>query len=174
MYDVVDVQGVTPDGVLSDIGFARRYDDVVVEGQFLALLFERVVAVGILQRKDAVLSLGQAFDGKMSLAVGARHPKERLRLKGAVGQIVIQSHENAFDRLHVRCLDNVSGDFQGVNLSARGETVGKISQRVSLVVVTDGVAEIDGVGGVGLERVLQFHDDALACRLDFRHFHLWG
>ena len=57
---------------------------------------------------------------------------------------------------------------------ARGEGEGKVIQRVALVVVLDGVREVYRISGIGLQRVHQVDDDALAAGLDFGLLHLRG
>ena len=89
---------------------------------------------------------------------------------------------NAFciPRSELRCADSnpssqvlgvkdVTCHFKRVNLVAGGEGKGIVTHGVPLVVVADGIAEVDGVGGVLLERILQVDDDALASGLYFGH-----
>ena len=66
LVDVLDMEGVTPDGVLAHVGLRRGYDDVAVEGYFLTFLREHIVAVGILQRIDVVLARSHAFHHEVS------------------------------------------------------------------------------------------------------------
>ena len=54
------------------------------------------------------------------------------------------------------------------------EGIGIITQGITLVIVADSVAEIDGIGGIGLQRVYQINHYLLALRLDFRHLQLRG
>src|SRR3712207_2344664 len=55
----------------------------------------------------------------------------------------------------------------------RGETIGVVAQRIALVVIADGVAEVDGISGIGLQRVDKFHLDSLARGLYLGHLNLW-
>ena len=66
----------------------------------------------------------------------------------------------------------MSCHFQRVNFCSGGENVGEVAERVSFVVIDDGVAKINGVGGVFFERVKEIDGDFSAGGFDFRHFNL--
>ena len=50
--------------------------------------------------------------------------------------------------------------------------IGIAAHRVILVVIANGIAEVDGIGGIRHERILQFNHNLLSCSLDIGHFHL--
>ena len=62
--------------------------------------------------------------------------------------------------------------MHGVGGLSCGEDVGVLSERISLIVVGDGIREVHGVGGVGTHRVKQFNRDAASGHLDFGSFDL--
>ena len=53
---------------------------------------------------------------------------------------------------------------------AGGETIHIILKEVAFVQVLDGFAEVDGVGGVFCQRLLELHDDGLVFQLDVGFF----
>ena len=146
--DALDVKGVAPDGVLSDIGHGRRYDDVVVERHLLTFLGKHEVAICILKGIDAVFARCHAFDDEAAAAVGACETKHWLRGERTVLQVGIESYENALDRFHVLRLHHIARHLKGVDMVAGGEAIGIVAQRIAFVVVGNGVREINGVGGV--------------------------
>ena len=73
-----------------------------------------------------------------------------------------KSHHHPLDGLQVLGIEHSAGHLHGVNHIARTERIGVLSHRVALVVVLDGIAEVDGVGGIGLQRIKEVHLHALA------------
>ena len=116
--------------------------------------------------------MGHTLDDKSSAAVGARDALQRLTGEDGVGEIAVESHQDAFYWFQVLGIKHISRHLHGVYLLAGREAVGIVAQGIALVVVGDGVAEVDGIGGIGLERVFQLDDDALSGRLDFGHLYL--
>ena len=172
--DVVDMEGVAPDGVLSDIGLAGRHDDFGTESQLFALLREEVVGIDILKGVSAVRARCHAFDDEASLLVGACHTEHGQGGESGVGKVVIESHEDTLDGFEGLGIDDIACHFQRVDHITGGETVGVVAHRVALVVVGDSIGEIHRVGGVGDQRVLDFHGDTIAGSLDLGGFQLRG
>ena len=52
-------------------------------------------------------------------------------------------------------------EIEGVEDVACGEGVGIVLEDIALMEVFDGVAEVDGIGGVGPEVLLEFDDNRL-------------
>ena len=84
----------------------------------------------------------------------------RSRGEGGVGEIGVDAHEHPLLGLEVAGGEHHPRHPQRVDLRPRGEGVGEALELVALVVVFNGVAEVDGVGGVGLQRVGELHGDA--------------
>ena len=171
--DGLDVEGVAPDGVLSEVGFERGDYQVGGESQFLAFLAEEKVVVRIFECVDPVGARFHPFDDETPASVGPCHAQHRFCLEGRVGGVGIETYENALDGFQVLCLDHKTGHFHCVYLLAGRETVGVVAQGISLIVVADGIAEVDGIGSVFAQAVFQFHGDAFAGALDFRRLYLW-
>ena len=144
------------------------------EGDLLALLVEYVVVVGVLQGVDAVVAVCHSFYYELSAAVSARYAQHRLLGEDGVAEVTVQAYEYAFDGLEVLRVEHVAGHFHRVYVVACGERVGIVAQRIVFVVVGYGVGEVNGVGGVGLERVFQLDNDFLSRRRYFRLFDLRG
>ena len=173
LIDGFDMQRVGPKGVLPHVWFRGCRDEFVREGHLLTLLVEDIVTVGILQSKHSVASVGDTADGEASSAVGSRHAQHGLFAEDAVTLVGIQPHEDALDGLKVLGFKHISAYLHGVYLIACGETVSVIAQWVALVVVRDGITEVDGIGGIGLQTVFQFHENSLSLRFNLRRFQLW-
>lgn len=97
-----------------------------------------------------------------------RDTRHGFRPEGRVAGVGIESDEYAFDGLEVLGFQYMARHLRRVDVVARGKAVGIVAQWVALVVVADGAGEVDGVGGVGLERVGQLDADAFALA-----FYLW-
>ena len=69
--DVVDMQRVAPDGILTGVGLGRGGIRVVGKGYHLAFLRKHVVGIGILQGIDTVGAGGHTLDDIVTRAVGA-------------------------------------------------------------------------------------------------------
>ena len=147
----LDVQGIHPGGILSNIRFAGRHDDVVGESNLLALLTELIVAILILQGIDAVRTRCHTLDDKAAATVGTAHSQHRLGSEGRIGMVGIQSHQDTLDRFQILRFQHMARYLHGINGSSRRETVGIVSHRIALVVIADGIREVDGVGGIRLE-----------------------
>ena len=173
LQQCIDMQRVAPDGIHTGIRLRAWLIDVMAEGHHLTLLIEDKVAIGILQGIGAILARCHALHHEVPAAVSARYAQHRLGLEGRVCQIVVKSHHDTLDGFEVAGVEHVSCHFEGIDLLACREAVGIVAHRVTLVVVCDGVAEVDGVGRVLLQGVLQFHDDSLTSSFDFRHLELW-
>ena len=171
--DAGDVERVEPCRVLPDIRLESRCDRLMIEGNHLALLGIAIVTVSVLEGVDAVRAGGYTTYDEVAAGVSARHTHHGSLLKCAVLHVAVQSHENTFDGFQIVGFEHVTGHFERVDMVAGGETVGVVAQRVALVVVRDGIGEVDGVGGVGFQRVHQLHADALALSLDLWRLKLW-
>ena len=147
----LDVQGIHPGGILSNIRFAGRHDDVVGESNLFALLTELIVAILILQGIDAVRTRCHTLDDKAAATVGTAHSQHRLGSEGRIGMVGIQSHQDTLDRFQILRFQHMPRYLHGINGSSRRETVGIVSHRIALVVIADGIREVDGVGGIRLE-----------------------
>ena len=125
----------------------------MIEGNHLAFLSIAIVTVGIFEGVDAVRAGGYAADDEVAAGVSTRHTHHRCLLKCAVLHVAVQADENAFDRFQIVGFQHVTGHFERIDMVAGGETIGVVAQRIALVVVRDGVGEVDRVGGVGLQSV---------------------
>ena len=176
------MERIGPKGVLPGVGIGRGRDDVVVERYLLAFLIEEVVAVSILQGKHPIGACGNALDDEVAPAVGARNANHGFRGEERVALSAyltlrngrIEPHENTLDGLQILSFEHIARHFHRVDGLPRGEAVGVVAHRVVLVVVADGIGEIDGVGGVRFQRIKQLHLYVLSAGLDFGHFELRG
>jgi len=107
------------------------------------------------------------------IGVGARHAQQWFGAEGRVGQVVVESHHDAGHGVQVLGAEHVARYFQRIGLLAGRESKGVVAQGVVFVVIADGVAEVNSIGHVGLQCILQFHDYFLALGGNVGHFQLW-
>ena len=169
----VDAQRVAPNGVVTHIGFRRRHNDIVVESLLLTALTEVVVAVHVVQAIDAIRAGSNAFDNEMSAIVGASVAQHGLGGERRILQIGIKPYLNPFHRLQALGIQHIAANLHRVDMIACGKRIGVVPQRVVLIVVGDGIAEVNGVSGVLFQRVEQMDEYPFARALDFRHLQLW-
>ena len=144
----------------------------MVKADHLTPLTQTEVTIGILQRIGAVGTRGNTLNDKTASAVSTRHTEHRLGLEGRISQITVETYENAFHWFQITGIEHIARHFHRVNLVACREAIGIVPQRITLVVITDGITEVNGIGGICLERVLQFHHNTFACLFDLRHLQL--
>ena len=172
LHDGVDGQGVNPGRVLAHAEFITGDYERVVPGNLLHGLGEVDILVGVLQGVDAVTARRHAPDGEASPAVGAPHTLEGHRGESRIGQVGVEAYQHSLHRLQVRSVQHRAGYGHRVQPVARGEGEGEQFQRIALVVVLYGVAKVDGVRRVGLQRVVQVDDDPLAAGANLRLLYL--
>ena len=150
----------------------EHYEPAIMD--HLALLVEAIVLVGILQGIGAVAARRKATNSEAAIAISARHPFEGSLVEGAIGQVAMQAYKDSLDRLQVRCVEHRARYGQRINMLTRSERQRKVSQRVTLVEVHDGIIEVDAIGCVLLEAIFELHHDFLAIHLDDRLVDLRG
>ena len=156
--DGVVVGRVAPNGVIAHVPLAGSGEGVLLEGDALALLREEEVAVLVFEGKSTVASRLDALDAEASGAVRTRDAAEGTLVEDGVVEERVDGEEadqHSLDGFQVGCIEHSARDFHGVYLAASAEAVGVVAHRVALVVVHDSVAEVDGVGGVSLQRVVE-------------------
>src|SRR5574344_3154759 len=73
LSDRIDVKGIFPECIRTDVGLTIRIDNIMVEGDHLALLVKHIIAVGILEGVHTVRPRSDTSDDEMSPAVGMRN-----------------------------------------------------------------------------------------------------
>ena len=138
------------------------------------------------------MSFGHALDDETATGVGAADTQHGCLLEQGVDRLIrqsrligqdstflrffidlIETNEDALDRLQIGCLQHIASHLQRVDMVARGEGESVVAERIALVVVGNGIRKVNGISGVVLQRILQLNGDALALPLDFRLFQLW-
>ena len=105
----------------------------------------------------------------MSRSVSTGNTHEGFFAEYGICQVVIKTDTDAFHGFQIRCIEHIASHLKGINLFACREGVGIVSHGVALVVVADSVAEINGVGCIGFQRILQFHNNSLTGSLYLGH-----
>ena len=151
---LLNLGGVVPYRIRTYVRTVCRFDGGGVEGHHFALLTEEVVAVHILQGIGAIVSVLYALDGELSASVGACHADEGLAaeegvMEGRVGSI--ESDEYALYGFQILGIEYRAGNLHCVDGFACTERVCVFAQGITLIIVNDGVAKVDGIGGVGLQ-----------------------
>ena len=147
-YQRIDMQRVAPNGVGSHVGLRARLEGLLVKGNHLTLLCKAEVAIGILQGISAISARSHTFYYKVSTTVGTRYTQHRFGLEGRISQIIIQAYHDALDGFEIAGIEHIARYFEGINLFACGEAIGIATHRVILVVIADGIAEVDGISGI--------------------------
>ena len=83
-----------------------------------------------------------------------------------------EAYEYALDGLQIRRIEHISRHFHRVDVLTCGEGEGVVAHRIAFVVVHDGIGEVDGVGGVGLQCVEEVDAHLLAYGADVGRFGL--
>ena len=169
----VDTQRVTPDGVCTHIWFRAWNDSLVIKSYHLTLLRETEIAIGILQCISTISTRSHTLNNKMPATVCTRNSQQGLCLESRIGKIIIKTNHYALNRLEIAGIENITGNLESIYLLASRETIGIVSHGIILVVIADSIAEIDGISGIGHQRILQFNNYLLSCSLDIRHLELW-
>ena len=84
----------------------------------------------------------------------------------------MQAYHQPLNGFKILGVQNRTRHSQGVNLLAGGEYIGEVLVGITLVIVNDGIAEVNGLGRVRIQTVKQFHCDLLATVLYFGHLQL--
>ena len=87
----------------------------------------------------------------MTSFVSTRDAQQGLGAEGGIGQVIVKSNADALYGFQVFCIQHIASHLKGVNLLASRERISKITKRVALVIVTDGIAKVDSIGGVRLQ-----------------------
>ena len=128
-----------------------------MESNHLTLLIKREVLVGIHQAVDTVLAGSYATNREAPATVRTRHTVERQFVKSRIVQVGMQSDQDTFDRFQIGCIQYRSGHFHRINLCTGREGKREVTQRITLIVIDNGVREINGISSVRLQRVKQIH-----------------
>ena len=134
----------------------------MAKGQHLTALTEAEVVVHILQSIGPVGTRGDTLHHKVASTIGTGDTQHRLGLESRIRQVVVESYHDALHRLQVRGIKHIACHLEGVDALTCGEGEGVRPHRIALVIVADGIAEVYGVGGVLLQRVLQLYHHLLS------------
>ena len=159
-------------GVLRCVFAGRGHYNLIQEGDVLGAR-HAVVAVHVIQGKHVVTARLEVAQGELAAVVGAAHALQRQVGERGVVQVAVQADDDVLHRLQVIGPEHDTRYGKGVNLIACRECEGIAVQLVALVVVLDGVREVDDIGRVLLEGVAEFHRYLLAHSADERHG-AWG
>ena len=146
----------------------------MVESQQFALLAVHIIAIGIFQRVAAIGARCHTLDDEVAPAVGATHTQHGQCTKSTVGQVGIQAHQSPFDGFQILGTDHVARHLHRINMVARREAIRVVAQRIALVIIGDGIAEVDGIRDIRLQRVYEFHVDKFARGFNFGCLQLGG
>ena len=144
------MKGIDPSSILTNIGLGRWYDNVMAKSQFLAFLIEHIVAIHILESIDTIRTGRYALDDKATTTICTTHTKHWLRLEGRIGLVTIQAHQDTLDRFQVFRLQYITRNFQGINCLTCRKTIGEVTHRIVLIVITDSIRKVDGISCVRL------------------------
>ena len=137
---------------------------------------DQQVAVLVGQGHDAVAARGDVVEGEVALFVGTGHKRG-----GCIGVAVGRHGQHLAPRLPAAGVAHLSGQHQGVHVGSGGEDIFVAGQQVAFGEVGDGFLELEEVGGIGPQAVVQLHQHPLAfhavvgfLRHGGRHQHVLG
>ena len=96
----------------------------MAEGQHLTTLSKAEVVIHILQGIGSIGTWGYSFHHKTTPTVCTRDAQHGLRLKGRVGQIIVESYHDTLYRLEVRSIKHIARHLEGVDALASRESEG--------------------------------------------------
>ena len=173
LQDIINVQSVAPNSILTSVWLGIGRVGLMRESYHLTLLGEHIVSIHILQGIDTILTRGYTTNAEMTATIRAGNAEQRFCAESRVGQIGIKTYADALDRLEIRSIYHIARHLEGINLFARREGIGIITQWVVFIVICNSITEVNRISGVGYQRVLQLYHDLLSRCLDFRHLQLW-
>ena len=116
-----------------------------------------IVAIDIVESKKMIFSRLEIAQNELPAVVGSRNALQRDVGECGVIEIAVHAHEHFLLRLKGARIEHDSRNLHCVDHLAGGECKREAVDGIPFVVVLDGIAEIDGVGGVGDERVANLH-----------------
>ena len=162
----VVAQRVEPDGETGHTaGVAYRVEEANLVYRGLILH----IAVGVLEGVDTVIDRLEVLRDEDAVLLGTRDNRRLilkhrrvplLRLLDRVGRE--EEDKRLAYRVGLIRIGSVARHIHRVNLLARREYIAHRVQGVALVVVENRRAEVDGIGGVRLQGILDSHNDATA------------
>ena len=171
--DRIDGDGVFPRRVLSGGEAEGGRHGGVEEGDGLAGLIEAIIPIGVGQGVEAIRTGGNVADREASAIVCLGSSIEGQAGESRVGRIGVQPDDNVSHRLQVLGIEQHAAYLERVDHVARREGKAEMADGVLLVVVRDGMTEVDGVRGVGLQRVLELDADLPPDDLNAGQLLLW-
>ncbi|OAV73973.1 hypothetical protein Barb7_02610 [Bacteroidales bacterium Barb7] len=85
----------------------------------------------------------------------------------------METDRNPRHRLQVSGIQQQTGHFQRVNHIAGRECKGEILQHILLIIINNGIGEVNRIGGILFQRIPQLHRYARTDSLNNRHLQLW-
>ncbi len=158
--------------ILSHCRHRRGNHDGVQESDCFQRVIVRVITIQIVQSKHLVLPRCHSSHGKGTTRIGAGNALKRHVRKRRIGKIRMDPHVNTGNRFEVLRVKHPSRDSERVQLIPRGERINKVLQRVPLVIIHDRIGKIDGIGGIGQQRIVQLYHCPSADGANHRHIPL--
>ena len=97
---------------------------------------------------------------------------ERQLHKCRIRQVAMQADRNAGHRFEVLGIQQDSRYFERIDHASGREREREVFKYVLLIIICNGIGEVDRIGRVGFQRVFQFDHRLLPGRADNRQFHL--
>lgn len=170
LLDGVDGERVNPEGVGANVGLAGGEDGTIEPGNALGSYhIVAVVPIALLESIDVVASLTDVADHKLRLVGRAAGAEERGVVEGTPrGGVGMKTYEEPLHRLVRASVKYRPCYLHGVDSIACAEGKGEVLQRIALVIIDNRISEVDGVGGVGREGVLEVDHHSFPIRDDLR------
>ena len=145
----------------------RGLDDFVEEGDILGAC-HAVVTIHVVDGEHVVTAGLEVADGELAAVIGTAHAFQRDVGKGCVVKVAVKPHDDVLHRLQVIGTQHDTRYCQGVDDVSCREGKRVSVQLVALVVVLDGVREVDDIGRVLFQRITELDGHFLADGADHR------
>ncbi len=150
-----------------------QHDETVGEGEDLRLRRVLMRARLILQRIEGVGAGREMGEPVIAQAVEAGDIMGAVLGHGRIVEVAVQHHDQGAVGLAAEGHGHSAGELEGIDIAARGKSISEMPEYIALVIIAEGVAEIEGIGSIGLERVFEVYGHRLQFelhrRLDLRH-----
>ena len=144
----VEMCRITPNGIHAYIHSTICSKSICKEGNTLTLLRKQQISIFVVKSKSSVFTRFYTLNTKPAGAIGARNTTKKLMSKYGIvksGIYGINTYKDSFNWLKIFCIKHYSSHFHRIYLRSCAETVSIVSHRIALVIVYNGIAEIDSI-----------------------------
>ena len=129
---------------------------------------QTIVTANIIDRIKTVRAALHVPDSESAHGIRTTNAGKRHLQKCRVVHVLMDTDDDALLRIQIRGIIHLSAHFQGIDLRSRGESKRVIRERITLPIIANSIAEIEGVCGVAPKRVRKLNHHLLSAHLHVR------